>query len=76
MFESDFPTGPWHSKKTVYCTPETGGDVFTYNSFVHPELSINDELIISYNINSFDFWSLFDNADLYRPKFIKVENWQ
>jgi len=43
---------------------------------VHPELSTNDELIISYNINSFDFWSLFDNADLYRPKFIKVENWQ
>ena len=76
LFESDFPIGPWHSKKTVYCTPETGGDVFTYNSFVHPELSINDELIISYNINSFDFWSLFDNADLYRPKFIKVENWQ
>jgi len=76
LFESDFPMGPWHSKKIVYCTPETAGDVFTYNAFVHPELSINDELIISYNINSFDFWSLFDNADLYRPKFIKVENWQ
>jgi hypothetical protein len=76
LFESDFPMGPWHSKKIVYCTPETDGDVFTYNAFVHPELSTNDELIISYNINSFDFWSLFDNADLYRPKFIKVENWQ
>jgi len=52
------------------------GSSIIIHVFVHPELSTNDELIISYNINSFDFWSLFDNADLYRPKFIKVENWQ
>lgn len=74
--QSPSPTGPFSNRKTLYCTPESGGNIFTYNSSVHPELSENDELRISYNINSFDFGDLFENADLYRPRFIKVENWK
>lgn len=76
IMESSSPVGPWTNKRTLYCTPEAGGDIFTYNSFVHPELAENGELRISYNINSFDFSDLFDNADLYRPKFIRVDNWR
>jgi len=76
LYQSDTPIGPWTNKKILYCTPETEGNVFTYNAFVHPELSENGELRISYNINSFNFQDLFDNADLYRPYFIRVDNWQ
>lgn len=76
LYESDSPVGPWNNRQLVYCTPETGGDIFTYNAFVHPELSENGELVISYNINSFQFSDLFSNADNYRPKFVKVEGWK
>ena len=74
--QSTSPTGPFTNNRTLYCTPETGGDIFTYNSFVHPELSENGELRISYNINSFDFTDLFSDVDLYRPRFIRVDNWR
>lgn len=76
LYEADSPVGPWRNKKTLYCTPEAEGDIFTYNAFVHPELSENGELRISYNINSFNFQDIFDNADNYRPKFIRVDNWK
>ena len=76
IVEADSPVGPWRNRRTLYCTPESGGDIFTYNAFVHPELSENGELRISYNINSFNFSDIFDDADLYRPKFIRVDNWR
>ncbi len=76
IMESNSPTGPWTNKRTLYCTPEAGGNIFTYNAFAHPELAENGELRISYNINSFEFADLFENADLYRPRFIRVDNWR
>lgn len=30
------------------------------------------ELLISYNVNSFEFQDLFDNADIYKPRFVRV----
>lgn len=74
--QSNRPEGPFTNGRVLYCTPESGGDIFTYNSFVHPELSQEGELRISYNINSFDFSDLFSNVDLYRPKFIRIDNWK
>jgi hypothetical protein len=74
--QSSKPEGPFTDGRVLYCTPESGGDIFTYNSFVHPELSQEGELRISYNINSFNFADLFTNADLYRPKFIRIDNWK
>ena len=73
---SNSPTGPWQNKKYLYCTPESGGNIITYNAFVHPQLSSQDYLTISYNINSLDFQDIFGNADYYRPKFVRVENWK
>lgn len=74
--ESDAPEGPFVNIRVLYCTPESGGNIFTYNSFVHPELSEEGELRISYNINSFDFYDILENVDLYRPKFISIKNWR
>jgi hypothetical protein len=74
--EASSPTGPFENKRVLYCTPESSDVIFTYNSFVHPELSDEGELRISYNINSFDFSLLFKNADYYRPKFIRIDHWR
>jgi hypothetical protein len=76
LYASDSPVGPWENKKVVYCTPETGGDIFTYNAYAHPQFSSDGELLISYNINSFDFGDLAENADNYRPFFVTILNWE
>lgn len=76
IYESASPAGPFINQRILYCTPETGGTVITYNAFVHPELSREGELVISYNINDTDFPAVFRNADHYRPKFIRIKNWK
>ena len=30
-------------------------------------------MLISYNVNTFDFWDHFSNAGIYRPRFIDLE---
>ena len=67
------PTGPWVDPQTIYETPETGGQHFTYNAHGHPELSEDGELLISYNVNTFDFDELMSTPTLYRPKFITLD---
>ena len=47
---------------------------FTYNAKAHPALSKAGELLVSYNVNSFDFHNdikIYPN--LYRPRFIRVK---
>ena len=74
LFKSDTQTGPWGEGKVIYCTPETDGNIFTYNAFAHHDIQ-QDSLVISYNVNSFDFIDLKD-VNNYRPYFIKVGNWR
>ena len=70
-YESNSPVGPWTHRKKVYTTPETGGNIWTYNAWVHPEfVNADGYMLMSYNINSMNFADLFTNADNYRPKFI------
>ncbi len=76
LWESPNPEGPWDNQRTIYCTPETVANIFTYNSFVHPQFSVNGDLLISYNTNSFNFSDILSNADNYRPYFIRVSNWK
>ncbi len=71
------PTGPFTGKTLVYTTPETGAtgsygnpNVFTYNPHAHPELSHGNQLLISYNVNSFDINDVFADASIYRPRFV------
>ncbi|RRB07734.1 DUF5005 domain-containing protein [Larkinella rosea] len=81
LSESNSPIGPWTAKRVLYTVPpEQGtGKVITYNALVHPELSRNGDLLISYCINANDFADHFNHpgsADRYRPYFIRVKNWQ
>ncbi|RIV23438.1 DUF5005 domain-containing protein [Fibrisoma montanum] len=81
LSESTSPVGPWTNKRLLYTIPEEHGTgkVFTYNALVHPELSKTGELMISYCVNAHNFGDNFavpGSADLYRPYFIRVYNWQ
>ncbi len=67
------PWGPWRDEQTIYETPETEGEHFTYNAHGHPEISEDGELLISYNVNTFDFEELMSDPTLYRPKFITLD---
>ncbi len=69
------PVGPFGIFHTIYDCPEVLEDpnIFVYNAKAHPGLSTKDELLISYNVNSFSFSDLLSNADIYRPRFIYLK---
>jgi len=76
-YKAPAPEGPFTDKKLVFETPNYGPDTWTYNAKAHPEFMGEDNaLLISYDVNCFDFNKLFANADLYRPYFIRVKNWE
>ena len=79
-WESDSPQGPFTNKKLLYTIEDqyNGEYMITYNATAHPEFIKDNELLISYNVNGActsycqdPFNNRYD-ADLYRPKFIRV----
>lgn len=75
MYRSEAPAGPFTEKTLIYCTPQTEGDIFTYNAFAHTQFLNDGALLVSYNVNSFNFSDVFTNADNYRPYFVWVRGW-
>jgi hypothetical protein len=67
------PTGPFGPAVTLWTCPEANvdPDIYCYNAKAHPHLSGPDELLISYNVNTFDFADQV-YADIYRPRFIRA----
>lgn len=72
MYRSTSLTGPFEGKTVLYSTPETSGNVFTYNAKAHPELGNGRTLNISYNVNSFDTNDVYADVDNYRPRYVNV----
>lgn len=70
------PTGPWGRDIPVWDCPEIGltPNVYVYGAKAHPHLSAPGELLISYHVNSFDFFENFSagGSDIYRPRFLKL----
>lgn len=69
------PWGPFQPVKKVWHTPEVyeGLDMYTYNAKAHPHLSKPGELLISYNVNSFNFLEdIVKHPYHLRPRFIKL----
>jgi hypothetical protein len=68
------PEGPWSEPTLLYTCPEPAQDTrnLVYSAKAHPELSADNELLISYCVNSTDFWHMASHADLYLPRFIRV----
>ncbi|MFI7105755.1 DUF4185 domain-containing protein [Nonomuraea sp. NPDC050227] len=70
-YSSCSPTGPFTGKQHVYTTPETSGNVFTYNAHAHPDVAGNG-LVVSYNVNSFVNTDHYRDVSIYRPRFLDV----
>ena len=67
------PFGPvipvWDCKDAL-----SGKDYYAYNAKAHPNLSKKGELLISFNINSFNFFGdLQADPNLYHPRFVKIK---
>jgi hypothetical protein len=71
---ADHPWGPWSAPAVLYECPEMGRDkkVFCYAAKAHPTLSSGPDLVVSYCVNSFDFWQVARDAKLYWPRFVRV----
>jgi hypothetical protein len=70
---SDTPYGEFSEFTKIYETTENEifNNVFSYNAKLHPNLSTEEKLIISYNVNSSNL-SAFSNAQIYYPRFISI----
>jgi len=68
--------GPFGERQLIYHAKdsEKNKSYTTYNAKAYPHLMSKDSLLISYNVNSFDFWNdILKNPNLYRPRFLKYE---
>ncbi|MEO8713033.1 MAG: DUF5005 domain-containing protein [Parafilimonas sp.] len=76
LWDAASPTGPFTHKRKVYTTPQTGGNIITYNAMAHTEFIEDGKLLVGYCVNSLNGLDIYKNADNYRPYFIWVSNWQ
>jgi hypothetical protein len=68
------PAGPFGPPVPLWRCPEPDHDpdVYCYNAKAHPHLSDSRGLLMSYNVNTFDFRDHFAAARIYRPRFIRL----
>ncbi len=69
------PWGPWGEPVTFYQCPEAAASkgIICYAAKGHPDLSpAADGLVVTYIANSIDFYIMAANAQLYRPRFLRV----
>jgi len=70
------PVGPFAAAVNVYHPTETNTAqaIYTYNAKAHPSISTSgSDLLITYNVNTTD-WNLnLANADIYHPRFIRLQ---
>lgn len=79
-YTSCSPTGPFQPAGLVYEMPEVGAlgsygnpNIWAYNAHEHPELRTRDTILVTYNVNSFDSSELYEDASIYRPRFVEVD---
>ena len=63
--------GPW-SEPVIFYTPKLQEGEFNYTANAHPELK-SDGILITYNVNNFDFGKLTKNENIYYPRLIKLK---
>jgi hypothetical protein len=68
------PWGPWSAPIELYKCPEMDRDkkLFCYSGKAHAALSSDDVLVVSYSVNSFDFWQVARDSNLYWPRFVRI----
>ena len=75
-YVSDYPNKDFKNKKFIYHTPDHDLDttklIFPYNALAHVQYIENNELLVSYCVNSRDVRDVFKNVDHYRARFLRV----
>ncbi len=66
------PQGPWSEPVIFYKPIFTDEQEFMYSARAHPEQT-SEGVLITYNINNFDFGKLVHNEEIYFPRIIKLE---
>lgn len=68
------PAGPFGPRLNFAVAPEldTALRIYTYNAKAHPSLSSNGDWLITYNVNTSDWNRNLADADIYRPRFMKL----
>lgn len=68
------PEGPFGPVIPLWeCTEVQQENIIVYNAKAHPALSKPGELLVSYNVNAFDFGNeIKKQPNLYRPRFIRL----
>ncbi|WP_374674608.1 DUF4185 domain-containing protein [Ideonella sp.] len=70
------PVGPFDKAIPVWLSTENQltPNTFVYGAKAHGPMSAPGELLISYHVNTNDFWENFraGGSDIYRPRFVRV----
>ncbi|MEZ6148910.1 MAG: DUF4185 domain-containing protein [Pirellulaceae bacterium] len=71
---ADLPEGPWSPQRQIYDVPDVlrSKNYFTYAAKGHASISLDGMLLISYIVNSQDFWEMLGDASIYRPRFVSI----
>ena len=74
MREAARPQGPWSAPERLYRPPEARiPRIMIYQAKAHPGLTGAD-LVLTYSTNSLDIKNLFEEEDIYYPRFVRVFN--
>jgi hypothetical protein len=70
------PTGPWSTPQPVYTIPQVSQypNEFAYTPTIHPELTGQGGLVVSYDINSTSSAAVIQNVHQYQPHFLLLNN--
>ncbi|MDA0871929.1 MAG: DUF4185 domain-containing protein [Firmicutes bacterium] len=72
----DSPSGPFTEPQKIFVTSEQDiykSTTYTYNAKAHPHLSHPEDILISYNTNTYNFEHNMSHAYIYRPRFIRLK---
>ena len=75
-YTSPEPFRGFGNKQFIYHSPDhdldTTGNLFAYNAMAHPQYIRGDNLLVSYCVNSMRVRDVFEDADKYRGRFLRV----
>ena len=72
---SPAPIGPWSPATTIYVCPEVSWNTtyFCYAAKGHTSIATApNELIVTYAVNSFDFWQMVSDSRIYFPRYLRL----
>lgn len=65
------PSGPFGRTRQLYRAPQAD-HLYTYNTLVHREEGASNHLLVSYNVNALEFDDVYNHADNFRPRFVRI----